>query len=160
MSKKSPKINKNIYLKTRESNDKSRADVEKETNGIISAARLEKIENDTVKTVDPGDVLLLSKIYKAPELLNYYCTQACPIGREYVPVVENIHDLPQQTLQILSSLNSLNRDRERMIDISSDGVITDEEKADFDLIKKHIEEMNLAIESFKLWVEKVSNNNK
>ncbi len=160
MGKKSPKLNKNIYLRTREDKGMSRLEVENETNGLITSARLEKIENDTIKTVDPGDVLRLSKIYETPELLNYYCTQACPIGREYVPVVESIHDLPQHTLQILSSLNSLNRDKERMIDISSDGVISEEEKNDFELIKVHLDEMNLAIEAFRLWVEKMTKHSK
>lgn len=41
-----------------------------------------------------------------------------------------------------------------MIDIAADGKITEDEISDFLKIKTNLENMSLAIESLKLWVEK------
>ena len=58
------------------------------------------------------------------------------------------------TLEMLSTLNTLSREKDRLIDIAADGEITDDEIPDFLEIKKHLDKMSLSIESLKLWVER------
>ena len=153
MGKKSVKEMKNIYQPARDSIDMTRAAVEDATDGQLTANRLEKIENGTL-CAHPEDVILMAKAYNKPELCNYYCTRECKIGEKYVPKVETVHDLPQITMELLSKLNSLNRDRDRIIDIAADGKITSDEREDFENFKNHLDEMSLAIEALKLWVDK------
>ena len=153
MGRKSTKTNKSRYQITRENANMTRANVADITDNVISESKLEKIENGTQR-VDPYDVVKLAEIYNNPELCNYYCTNECAIGAKFVPKVDNIHDLPRTTLQILSSLNQLQRDKETIIDIVSDGVVTEDEKGAFDEFRSHLDEMSLAIETLKLWVEK------
>ena len=31
---------------------------------------------------------MMSKKYKQPDLCNYYCSQECPIGKQYVPEIQ------------------------------------------------------------------------
>jgi hypothetical protein len=153
MGKKSTKENKNIYQQARENTDLTRAAVENATNGTLSASRIEKIERGSL-SAHPEDVTLMAEIYNQPELCNYFCTNECPIGKKYVPEVQTVHNLPQITMELLSNLNSLNRDKDRIIDITADGQIADNEKKDFALFQQHLSDMSLAIETLKLWAEK------
>lgn len=153
MGKKSIKENKNIYQQARDDLDLTRAAVEDATGGILSASRIEKIENGSLNA-HPEDVIQMAEVYNKPELCNYFCTNECQIGKKYVPVVDTIHDLPQITMELLSNLNALNHDKERIIDITADGKISEDERADFEQFREHLAEMSLAIESLKLWADK------
>lgn len=54
--------------------------------------------------------MLLAEIYGEPTLCNHYCSKECPIGEKYVPEVK-VKDLTQIVLEMLSSLNSMKKDR-------------------------------------------------
>lgn len=54
---------------------------------------------------------------------------------------------------MLSTLNTLFREKDRMIDIAADGKVSEDELPDFLRIKEYLDNMSLTIESFKLWVE-------
>lgn len=153
MSKTSTKEHKTEYQKVRESLNMSRADVETATNGALSSSRLDKIENNN-QVPRPEDVVLMAKAYKEPRLCNYYCAHECEIGKTNVPSVDTVHDLPQITMNLLSNLNSLNKDKDRIIDITADGEISEEERNDFEVFRKHLSDMSLAIEALKIWANK------
>ena len=150
MGRKSIKENKNIYQISRENMGLSR-DAAAEVLGFVSADRIEKIENE--RTVPhPEEVLAMADGYKSPALCNYFCSRECPIGREYVPEVK-IKDLSQITLEMLATLNKLTREKERLIEITVDGELTEDEIPDFIQIKSDLEKMALAIDSLNLWVD-------
>lgn len=153
MSKASTKENKTEYQNVRESLEMSRADVDNATNGALSSSRLEKIENN-IQSPRPEDVVLMAKVYNEPRLCNYYCVHECEIGKTNVPSVDTVHDLPQITMKLLSNLNSLNKDKERIIDITADGEISEDERNDFEVFRKHLSDMSLAIEALKIWANK------
>ena len=153
MGRKSTKENKNIYQQIREDMKLSRSAASDLTDGVLSENRLEKIENGTL-SARPEDVVLMAEAYNKPELCNYFCTKECQIGRKYVPKVETVHDLPQIAMELLSNLNSLNRDKDRIIDVTADGKIDETELEDFNLFREHLNEMSMAIETLKLWAEK------
>ena len=90
---------------------------------------------------------------KAPHLCNYYCSHECPIGQEYVPEVK-LKDLSQITLEMLASLNSLEREKTRLIEITVDGIISEDEKEDFERIQNQLSQISLAVDSLQLWVQK------
>lgn len=150
MGRKSTKENKNIYHISREEANLSR-EAAAEQMEFISSDRIEKIENET-SVPHPDEILAMAQCYKNPSLCNYYCSHECPIGQEYVPEV-TAKDLSVITLEMLSTLNTLSREKDRLIDIAADGQITDDEIPDFLEIKNHLEKMSLSIESLKLWVE-------
>lgn len=150
MGRKSTKENKNIYHISRENAGLTR-EAASEQLGFISADRIEKIENEK-STPHPDEILAFADCYKNPSLCNYYCSHECPIGKEYVPEV-TAKDLSRITLEMLSTLNTLSREKERMIDIAADGKVSADEIPDFLRIKEYLDSMSLTIESFKLWVE-------
>ena len=151
MGRKSTKENKNIYQISRESLSLTR-EAAAEKLGFISDDRIEKIENEK-SSAHPDEVLAMATAYKNPSLCNYYCSHECPIGQEYVPEV-SFKELSQITLEMLASLNALEKEKNRLIEITVDGVISEDELNDFKKIQTQLSQISLAIDSLQLWVEK------
>ena len=96
----------------------------------------------------------MAEKYRAPNLCNYYCANQCPIGRQYVPEIK-VKDLSQIVLEMLASLNSMNRQKERLIEITVDGKITGDELKDFIEIQEELERISVAVETLQLWSEQM-----
>ena len=152
MARASTKANKNIYHTTRESLLLTR-EAASELLQTMSPERIEKIENER-SLPHPDEVLAMADGYKKPDLCNYYCANQCPIGQQYVPEV-TIKDLSQIVLEMLASLNSMNKRRERLIEITVDGQISGEELEDFVQIQEELERISIAVETLQLWSERM-----
>ena len=151
MGRKSTKENKNIYQTSRESCNFTREQAA-ELMEFLSSDRIEKIENEK-SLPHPDEILAMADCYKNPSLCNYYCSHECPIGQEYVPEVK-IKELSQITLEMLASLNSMEKEKNRLIEITVDGVISEDELKDFESIQERLAQIALAIDSLQLWVQK------
>ena len=152
MARVSTKENKNIYHRTREELQLTR-ETASELLESIAPERIEKIENER-SLPHPDEVLIMAEKYKQPDLCNYYCANQCPIGQQYVPEVK-IKDLSQIVLEMLASLNSLNKQRERLIEITVDGKISGDEIKDFIFIQEELERISIAVETLQLWSERM-----
>ncbi len=151
MGRKSNKEDKSVYQEYRERLDLTREKAS-ELMEFISPAKLEKIENGKV-SVQPEDVIAMAQCYKAPELCNYYCSQECPIGQEYVPEIK-VKDLARIAIETLNSLNRMNKEKDRLLEIVEDGQVTPDEYKDFFEIKKTLEKIALSVDTLQLWVDK------
>ena len=151
MGRKSTKENKNVYQTSREALGLTR-EAAAEKLEFLSADRIEKIESEK-SLPHPDEILAMADCYKNPSLCNYYCSHECPIGQEYVPEVQ-MKDLSQITLEMLASLNTLNRDKDRLIEITVDGQISTDELDDFHKIQAQLGQISQAIDSLQLWVQK------
>ena len=140
MGRASTKENKNRYQLAREELGLSR---EKASDllEVIPPERIEKIENER-SLPHPDEVLVMSQKYKKPSLCNYYCSNECPIGKEYVPEVR-IKELSAIVIEMLASLNSVNKTKDRLIEIAADGVISDDESDDFLHIQEELARMEI-----------------
>ena len=152
MARVSTKENKNIYHKTRESLQLTR-EAASELLETIAPERIEKIENER-SLPHPDEVLVMAEKYKQPSLCNYYCANQCPIGQQYVPEVK-VKDLSQIVLEMLASLNSMSRQKERLIEITVDGRISGDELEDFIAIQEELERISVAVETLQLWSERM-----
>ena len=150
MGRRSVKENKTIYQKAREDLGLTR-EAASELLGYMSADRIEKIENEK-SLARPEEVITMSQCYKRPDLCNYYCSRECPIGIGTVPELK-LKDLSQITLEVLATLNALDKEKERLVEITVDGAITEDEKHDFESIREKLSEMAVAINSLSLWVD-------
>ncbi|MGN0658311.1 MAG: helix-turn-helix domain-containing protein [Emergencia sp.] len=150
MGKKSLNINDNVYCDRRQKAGMTRAQASEAT--YISESRIEKIESGKIEP-NPEDVYAMSQAYKDPGLCNYYCSQVCRIGREYVPEVK-AKTLSEIVIEMLASLNSLNREKDRLIEIVADGRIADDELRDFASIKNQLEQLSLTVDALQLWVNR------
>lgn len=152
MARKSTRENKNIYQRTREGLDLTREQAS-ELMVTMSPERIEKIENER-SMPHPDEVLLMSDQYKQPDLCNYYCANQCPIGAQYVPEIK-IKDLSQIVLETIASLNAMQKKKDRLIEITVDGQITDDELEDFVHIQQELEKISVAVETLQLWCERM-----
>ena len=152
MARVSVKENKNIYHKTRETLHLTRESAS-ELLESITAERIEKIENER-SLPHPDEVLIMAEKYKQPSLCNHYCANQCPIGQQYVPEVK-IKDLSQIVLEMLASLNAMNKKKERLVEITVDGQITEDEIEDFVMIQRELEKISIAVETLQLWSEQM-----
>lgn len=150
MGKRSTRENKNIYHVSRENAGLSR-EAAAEAMVFVSSDRIEKIEYE-ISAPHPDEILAMADCYKNPSLCNYYCSHECPIGQEYVPEVQ-VKDLSQITLEVLAGLNTLEKEKSRLIEITVDGEISASELPDFMRIQNALEKMALTIDSLKLWVD-------
>lgn len=156
MGKRSTKENKNIYFRSREEAGLTRAQAS-ELMEYVSESRIEKIENEKV-VIHPEDVVAMADAYKKPNLCNYYCSNECRIGQNYIPEIK-LSSLSEISLGILASLNDLGKKKERLIEITEDGKISEDELSDFIAIKDKLDKLSNTIDSLKLWMEQALANN-
>ena len=152
MARVSTKENKNVYQLTREGLKFSR-EAASELLESIPPERIEKIENER-SLPHPDEVLVMSDKYKQPSLCNYYCANQCPIGQEYVPEIK-VKDLSQIVLEMLASLNSMGKQKDRLIEITADGKISGNELEDFICIQEELERISITVETLQLWSEQM-----
>lgn len=152
MARSSVKTNKNIYHTTRENLGLTREKAS-EVIGSLPAERIEKIENERI-VAHPEDILAMAKGYKAPHLCNHYCSHECPIGQVYVPEIKS-KDLSQIVLEMLAYLNSMQAQKDRLVEITFDGKIDNDEIDDFIFIHQELERISMTVESLQLWSEKM-----
>ncbi|MBO4505624.1 MAG: helix-turn-helix domain-containing protein [Lachnospiraceae bacterium] len=150
MGKKSIKENKNIYQKSREALDLTREKAA-ELLEFISDDRIEKIESEK-SYPHPDEIVAMAKAYKNPSLCNYYCANECPIGKATrVPQLQ-LKELSTIVLEILNSLDRMDDEKSKFINIAVDGKITDDEIADFAKIKHELDKISVSVSSLKLWI--------
>lgn len=152
MGRASIKENKNRYHLAREEMGLTREEAG-ELLQVITPDRIEKIENERIEP-QPYDVLVMSQGYKKPSLCNFYCSHECPIGKQYVPEVQ-IKELSSIVLEMLASLNSVNKQKDRLIEITADGKISSDEIDDFIDIQEELERISITVETLQLWAEKM-----
>lgn len=150
MGRSSKRENKNIYQRSREAAGLTR-EAAAELLECISQERIERIESEKVLP-RPEDVLRMARAYKNPSLCNHYCSRECEIGKVHVPEVQ-FKELSQITLEIIAHLNALTREKDRLVEITIDGEISADERADFQVIREDLEQMSLTIDALKLWVD-------
>ena len=150
MGKRSVKPNKNIYQLSREA-----AGLTREAAGdllpFMSPDRIERIESEKSE-VHPDEVIALAACYKDARLCHLYCTKECPIGKKYVPTADE-KDLPLIALEVVNSLNLLEKEKNRLIEIALDSRVTKEEQPDFDRIFEELTRISESVQALKLWME-------
>ena len=152
MGRASVKEDKTIYQTIREDLELSREKAS-ELLEVITPERIERIENE--KTMPhPEEILIMAEKYKVPDLCNHYCANQCPIGEQYVPEIK-VKDLSMIVLEMLASLNSMNKKKDRLIEITADGRIEGDEIEDLIYIQEELERISITVETLQLWVEKM-----
>ena len=119
---------------------------------VIPPERLERIESRKY-IAHPDEVMIMAEKYQSPHLCNYYCANECAIGQEYVPEIKIKH-LSQIVLEMLASLGSVKKRQERLVEITADGMIDDDEIEDFINIQEELERISITVEALQLWAER------
>ena len=91
----------------------------------IDRKRMQRIEIGTLNPY-PEEALLMADAYHAPELLNYHCSQCCPIGQRTVPRAE-MNELDRITVKFLNALEQIRDSDKELLQIAQDGTLTADE---------------------------------
>ena len=150
MARSSSIKNKTVYQLRREELGLSREKAS-ELLEVIPPERIERLESGKF-TAHPDEIMVMAEKYGSPELCNYFCANECAIGKQYVPEIK-IKDLSQIVLEMLASLNSVQRRQERLIEITADGLIEEDEIEDFLRIQDDLERISITVETLQLWAE-------
>lgn len=118
----------------------------------LDRTRIAYMELGTV-TPYPEEILVLADAYNAPELMNYFCSRLCPLGRKTVEPLE-LKRLEAATLQLLASVRDLPDLADDLVDITEDGVIDEGEKAEMENILRGLREAAQKIHTLELIYQK------
>ena len=61
----------------------------------------------------------------------------------------------EELKEMLASLNAMNKRKDRLIEITADGKISDDELEDFLYIQEELERISITVETLQLWAEKM-----
>lgn len=118
----------------------------------ISAGQLQDYELGITRCIPPDNILRMADVYRAPELRNLYCREMCPLGSD-VPVLE-LEDLDRITVKAMASLRKTAETKDILLDITEDGVISEEEKSELEKVLQNLDEISAIAQSLKVWAEK------
>lgn len=118
----------------------------------ISVSTLSDYELGLTKVIPPDMVIKMADLYKSPELKNVYCREMCPLGCDF-PKIELV-DLDRITVKALATFRNVEEQKERLLDIAADGVITEDEKPDFEKVIQAMDELATVAFNLKAWAER------
>lgn len=104
----------------------------------IDRSRMARVELGSANPT-PEEVLLLADTYDAPQLLNYYCSMCCPIGRQ------NVKPCALQGTDKISAA---------IISIAQDGRVDPGEDVQMGEILAYMKNVATAAEAMQLWIKK------
>lgn len=120
-----------------------------------SVSTLSDYELGLTKNVPPDRVCKMADLYCAPELKGLYCLNECPIGRD-LPISGQLKTIEQIAIQINRGLSnqSIERIKLDLLDIASDGKVTDDEKPKLASILDDLTRLQRGIDDLRVLAEK------
>lgn len=125
----------------------------------VSVSSLADYELGITKVIPVDKVVLMAELYNAPKLKAWYCTTECPIGRSFPMPSANISTVERTTMRLLKQLrqDEVQDIKDTLIEITADGVISEDEKVDLAEILEYLDELIKAAGELRLIGSKVLN---
>ena len=118
----------------------------------IDRSRMARVELGSANPT-PEEVLLLADTYDAPQLLNYYCSMCCPIGRQNVKPCA-LQEFDRVMMQALAALQGTDKISAAIISIAQDGRVDPGEDVQMGEILAYMKNVATAAEAMQLWIKK------
>lgn len=125
----------------------------------MSASAVEEAETDRTKTMPVDKAIQMSKAYHAPELLNYYCLNCCPIGCGKT-ISADVLNIEKAVVKITQALRkeTVQWIKHGLQDIAVDGLIDSKEFTQFDSIVKELGEVSKIISELQIIRDRAKEN--
>ena len=122
-----------------------------------SVSSLTDYELGITKVIPVDKVVLMSDLYNAPELKAWYCSNECPIGKSFPMPSAELSTIERTTMKLLKQLkvDEVQKVKETLIDITEDGVITEDEKVDLAGILEYLDRLIKAAGELRLLGKKI-----
>ncbi len=103
------------------------------------------------RTIAPPDVVMkMAEVYQEPTLPADYCAKVCPIGQVLAHCVER-SEFAITVLRLLKEFADVERLRDDLVHIASDGRVNPHEVEDFTAILKELVELERQIGELKFF---------
>lgn len=103
------------------------------------------------KTVVPADVVMrMAEVYREPTLPADYCATVCPVGQVLAHCVER-SEFAVTVMRVLKEFSDVEKLRDNLIKIASDGRINPHEESEFKSIMKEMVELEQWIGELKFF---------
>ena len=121
----------------------------------IERSRLARIELDKIEPY-AEELLIMSMAYNAPYLCLDFCNNTCPIGMERAlgknrKIISN-DSLERLSLRFLSSVQSIDDISKKLVNISKDGKVTEEEYESFHMVLRAMDDLSENIRNIKAYI--------
>ncbi len=125
----------------------------------VSVSSLADYELGNTKVIPVDKIVLMADLYNAPELKAWYCSSECPIGRSFPMPSSDLSTVERTTLNLLRQLrqDDVEQVREKLIDITADGVISEDERVDLADILAYLDKLIKAAGELRLIGQKAMN---
>ena len=125
----------------------------------VSVSSLADYELGITKAIPVDKVVLMAELYNAPELKAWYCAEECPIGRGFPMPSAELSSVERTAMQLLKQLreSDVQDVKNTLIDITADGVISKDERANLARILEYLDELIKAAGELRLIGKKVLN---
>ena len=154
------KENENVYFNARKKasmyNEKLKSREGAAELLAISPSTLADYELGITKVVPVDKVVLMADLYNAPDLLTRYCLKECPI-HGFLPLATKNEDIRDTTLKLLNhtNLSELDDIRNELIEIVSDGMISEAEREKLNRIIQKLEAIAKETSALKITYQKM-----
>lgn len=121
----------------------------------ISVSTLADYELGNTKVVPVDKVVLMADLYNAPELITWYCMRECPV-HGFLTLATEEKSIQGIALRLLRGFNEdeLKSMKEDLIEITEDGIISNDEIPKLKVILEKLEKMAEIISEMKITSEK------
>lgn len=125
----------------------------------VSVSSLADYELGNTKVIPVDKIVLMADLYNAPELKAWYCTSECPIGKSFPMPSSELSTVERTTLNLLKQLRQgdVEKVREKLIEITADGIISEDERADLADILAYLDKLIKAAGELRLIGQKAMN---
>lgn len=117
----------------------------------MSVSSIADAELGLTKVMPVDKAVLMADLYKAPELLNFYCLHECPIGSRR-PISDESLEIERATVKLTKILRKeqVQWFKHGLQDIAADGAITADEFDEFDRIMEELREVSKIISELEI----------
>ena len=121
----------------------------------ISVSTLADYELGNTKVVPVDKVVLMADLYNAPELITGYCMRECPV-HGFLPLATEEKNIQGIALRLLRGFDedSLKHMKEDLIEITEDGIISNDEIPRLKVILERLDKIAETISEMKIIGEK------
>lgn len=161
MTRQITKATNNVYCKARieaakyNSKFASRESASEELGW--SKDSLAQYELGLCKVVPVDKVVIMADAYNAPELLNNYCCNECPIGKRIIEPIdkENIDNLFRFAVLTSNTLDESPTIQKALLKIVEDGVIDESEREELAAIVDFFSKLEMRASELKVYAKKL-----
>lgn len=123
----------------------------------MSEDAIKNTELGLEKQMPVDKAVILADLYNAPNLLNHYCMNECPIGHNRA-LSDEVPTIEQATIQLIKNLRVSNIQEilDRLVDIAEDGKISPDEIESLEEVMEHLDRISKSISALRNISKKVS----